>query len=194
MAPQAIVTNRYGKILLSVKYNPCVVNSGIVYAGFNINAPVINMAISNSNAPKIGYILPIIWSTGNTVAIKKYRNIIVIQKIIGILVKLLSKSAAPVAKVAETRIPVITMRTAIIFCILVPKYFEMMFGIVNPSFLKDMNPEKKSWTPPMKIVPNTIHKKATGPNNAPCIAPNIGPKPAIFKKWTRKFLTLDIGI
>ena len=69
-----MVTNRYGKRLLSVKYNPCVVNSGMVYAGFNINAPVINTAIISSNAPKIGYILPIILSTGNTVAIRKYRK------------------------------------------------------------------------------------------------------------------------
>ena len=64
-----------------------------------------------------------------------------------------------------------------------------MLGIVNPSLRKDIKPEKKSWTPPMKIVPNTIHKNADGPNNAPCIAPKIGPKPAIFKKCTKK-LTL----
>lgn len=35
---------------------------------------------------------------------------------------------------------------------------------------------------PMKIVPNVIHRNAAGPNNAPCIAPKMGPKPAIFKK------------
>ena len=34
----------------------------------------------------------------------------------------------------------------------------------------------------MKIVPNVIQINAAGPNNAPCIAPNIGPNPAIFKK------------
>ena len=87
------------------------------------------------------------------------------------LVRLLINSAAPVAKVAATRMPVSTIRTAIIFRILVPKYFEMMFGIVIPSFLRDMNPEKKSWTPPMNIVPITIHKNAAGPNSAPCMAP-----------------------
>ena len=58
-------------MLLLVKYNPCVVNSGIVYAGFNINAPVINTIIISNNAPKIGYIFPMILSIGNTVAIKK---------------------------------------------------------------------------------------------------------------------------
>jgi hypothetical protein len=47
---------------------------------------------------------------------------------------------------------------------------------------------------PMKIVPNVIHKKAAGPNNAPCMAQKIGPNPAIFKKLTRKFLIWDIGI
>ena len=52
MAPQAMVTKRYGKMLLLVKYTPCVVNSGIVYAGFNINAPVINTIIISNNAPK----------------------------------------------------------------------------------------------------------------------------------------------
>ena len=139
-----MVTNRYGKRLLSVKYNPCVVNSGMVYAGFNINAPVINTAIISSNAPNIGYILPIILSTGNTVAIRKYMNMIKVQIRIGMFVKLLSKSAAPVANVAETRIPVITIRTAIIFRIGLPRYFEIILGIVDPSFLKDMNPEKKS--------------------------------------------------
>jgi len=58
----------------------------------------------------------------------------------------------------------------------------MIPGIVRPSFLSDKKPEKKSWTAPMKIVPNTIQKNATGPNKAPCIAPKIGPNPAIFKK------------
>ena len=177
-----MVTKRYGKMLLSVKYNPCVVNSGMLYAGFKISAPVISTAISNNNAPKTGYIFPMILSTGNTVAIKKYMNIAVIQISIGIFVKVVSRSAAPFAKVVETRIPVITIRTAITFWILVPRYFEMMFGIVYPSFLMDMKPEKKSWTPPMKIVPKVIHMNATGPNNAPCIAPKIGPNPAIFKK------------
>ena len=38
MAPQAMVTKRYGKMLLSVKYNPCVVNSGMVYVGFKITS------------------------------------------------------------------------------------------------------------------------------------------------------------
>ena len=32
-----------------------------------------------------------------------------------------------------------------------------------------------------KIHPNTIHKNADGPYNAPIIAPKIGPVPAIFK-------------
>ena len=66
-----MVTKRYGKIFLSVRYNPCVVNSGMLYAGLIISAPIINNAMISSNAPKIGYILPIILSTGNTVAIKK---------------------------------------------------------------------------------------------------------------------------
>lgn len=109
-------------------------------------------------------------------------NIIVVQTSMEILVKFSSKSAAPFANVAETRMPVITIRIATNFRTLFPKYFEIIAGIVNPSFLIDRNPEKKSWTPPMKIVPNTIHKNAAGPNNAPCIAPKIGPKPAMFKK------------
>ena len=83
------------------------------------------------------------------------------------LVKLVSKSAAPFAKVAPTRIPVTMMRNAMNFWTVLPKYFEIMFGSVNPSFLRDMNPEKKSWTEPMKIVPNVIQTKAAGPNNAP---------------------------
>ena len=71
MAPQAIVIKRYGKMLLSLKYNPCVVNSGMVYAGFKMTPAVIITVIINNNAPKIGYILPMILSIGNTVAIRK---------------------------------------------------------------------------------------------------------------------------
>ena len=71
MAPQAIVTNKYGKMLLSVKYMPCVVNSGMEYDGFKSNPPVISTAIISNNAPKMGYTFPMILSTGNTVAIKK---------------------------------------------------------------------------------------------------------------------------
>ena len=51
MAPQAMVTKRYGKMLLSVKYNPCVVNSGMVYVGFKITPAVIITTIISSNAP-----------------------------------------------------------------------------------------------------------------------------------------------
>ena len=51
-----------------------------------------------------------------------------------------------------------------------------------PSFRSERNPEKKSWTMPMKIVPRVIHKNAAGPNKAPRMTPNIGPKPAMFKR------------
>ena len=71
MAPHAIVTNKYGKIDLSVKYNPCVVNSGIVYPGFKSMAHVIKIAMTKNKAPKTGYIFPIILSIGNIVAMKK---------------------------------------------------------------------------------------------------------------------------
>lgn len=98
------------------------------------------------------------------------------------MVKLAINVADPVEKVAATKIPVNIVINAINFCAVVPKYLEIMLGIVNPSFLKDKNPEKKSWTAPTKIVPNTIQKNAAGPNNAPYITPNIGPNPAIFKK------------
>ena len=109
-------------------------------------------------------------------------NIAIIQINVFVLVKLAIKSAAPVAKVDATRIPVMIIRAATNFWIVLPRYFEMIFGIVEPSFLIDMNPEKKSCTAPMKIVPKVIHRNAAGPNNAPWMAPNIGPKPAIFKK------------
>ena len=54
IAPQAIVTKRYGKIDLSVKYSPCVVSSGIVYAGFSISAPIMSTAMRRNRAPNIG--------------------------------------------------------------------------------------------------------------------------------------------
>ena len=71
-------------------------------------------------------------------------NISVVQISISILVRFVSKPAAPFAKVAETKMPVMIIRTAMNFWTLPPKYFEMMLGIVNPSFRTDMNPEKKS--------------------------------------------------
>ena len=94
-------------------------------------------------------------------------NIIVVQRTMLIPVRLLSRSAAPFAKVVATRIPVDIMTIAMIFWILLPRYFETICGIVNPSFRTDMYPEKKSWVAPMKIVPNVIHRNAAGPNNAP---------------------------
>ena len=121
-------------------------------------------------------------------------NIIVIQISNGIWVKLLIKSAAPFAKVAATRIPVIIIRTETNFSRPDPKYFETMAGIVRPSSLTDMNPAKKSWMHPIKIAPRVIHINAAGPNNAPCMAPKIGPNPAIFRKLIKKFLVLDRGI
>ena len=71
-------------------------------------------------------------------------NITIRQISIGILVKLVIKSAAPFAKVAETRMPVSTIRTARNLSVFFPKYFETILGIVNPLSLMDMNPEKKS--------------------------------------------------
>ena len=71
-------------------------------------------------------------------------KIIVIQISTGVWVRLLSKSAAPFAKVAAIRIPVIIIRTVRNYSTLVPKDFETMSGMVSPSFLRDMNPEKKS--------------------------------------------------
>ena len=109
-------------------------------------------------------------------------------------VKLLSNSAAPVANVDATSIPVITMTIAISFWIFVPRYFEMIPGIVIPSFLRERNPEKKSCIAPMKMVPRVIHRNAAGPNNAPCMAPNMGPNPAMFKKCTKNALYFGIGM
>ena len=97
-------------------------------------------------------------------------------------VRFARRSADPVANVDATRIPVITMMTPTNFRAPVPRYFEMISGIVNPSLRRDMNPEKKSWTAPMNIVPSTIHKNAAGPNKAPCMAPKIGPRPAMLRK------------
>ena len=71
-------------------------------------------------------------------------NITVMQIITGIWVKLAIRSAAPFAKVAATRIPVIIMRTVTNFRSPLPKYFDTILGIVNPSSRMDMNPEKKS--------------------------------------------------
>ena len=60
-------------------------------------------------------------------------NIIVIQIIMSIWVRPKSKSAAPFEKVAATRGPPIIMMAAMNFWTLFPKYFETIYGIVNPS-------------------------------------------------------------
>ena len=97
-------------------------------------------------------------------------------------VKFPIREAEPVEKTDAIRMQVITVKTATSFWVVFPKYFETISGIVNPSFRSYRNPEKKSWTAPMNIVPNVIHRNAVGPNNAPCMTPNMGPKPAMFKK------------
>ena len=94
-------------------------------------------------------------------------NIIIVQISTGVFVKSPINAADPVEKAAATRIPVIIVTNATNFCTVVPRYLEMMFGMVYPSFLSDMNPEKKSCTAPIKIVPKVIHRNAAGPNRAP---------------------------
>lgn len=134
------------------------------------------------SSPKTGYSFPIILSIGSNVAIMKYINIIIVHMNVDVLVKLAINAADPVEKTAAPRTPVIMVTNAINRLTVVQRYLEIIAGIVDPSFLKDLNPEKKSCVAPMNIVPKVIHKNAAGPNNAPCITPNIGPKPAIFKK------------
>ena len=109
-------------------------------------------------------------------------NINMTQMKVDVLVKSPISAADPFAKTAAPRTPVMIVTNATNCLAGVPRYFEIIAGIVDPSFLKDINPEKKSCVAPIKIVPKVIHKKAAGPNIAPCITPNIGPKPAIFKK------------
>ena len=35
------------------------------------------------------------------------------------------------------------------------------------------------------MVPKVIHRNTTGPHRAPCMAPKIGPSPAMFSSWIR---------
>ena len=62
-------------------------------------------------------------------------------------------------KIVAPRTPFMMVTNATNCLTVVPKYFEIIAGIVDPSFLKDMNPEKKSCVAPIKIVPKVIHKK-----------------------------------
>ena len=45
----------------------------------------------------------------------------------------------------------------------------------------------------MKMPPSVIHRKATGPNAAPRIAPKIGPVPAMLSNWIRKTRQRGMG-
>lgn len=75
------------------------------------------------------------------------------------LVKLPINAIDYVEKTAAPRTPVIIVTNATNCLAAVSRYFKIIAGIVNPSFLKDMNPEKKSCVAPIKIVPKVIHKK-----------------------------------
>ena len=79
--------------------------------------------------------------------------------LIGMLVKLQINATDSVEKTAAPRTPVIIVTNATNCLAVVSRYFKIIAGIVNPSFLKDMNPEKKSCVAPIKIVPKVIHKK-----------------------------------
>ncbi len=41
------------------------------------------------------------------------------------------------------------------------------------------------------MVPNTIQRKAAGPNITPMMAPNMGPRPAIFRNWIRNIFQVE---
>ena len=43
------------------------------------------------------------------------------------------------------------------------------------------------------MPPSVIHRKATGPNAAPRIAPKIGPVPAMLSNWIRKTRQRGMG-
>lgn len=79
--------------------------------------------------------------------------------LIGMLVKLPINATDYVEKTAAPRTPVIIVTNATNCLAAVSRYFKIIAGIVNPSFLKDMNPEKKSCVASIKIVPKVIHKK-----------------------------------
>ena len=44
--------------------------------------------------------------------------------------------------------------------------------------------------PPAKMVPKVIHRNTMGPHRAPCMAPKMGPRPAMFSSWIMKQLPL----
>ena len=73
------------------------------------------------------------------------------------LVKLPINATDYVEKTAAPRTPVIIVTNATNCLAVVSRYFKIIAGIVNPSFLKDMNPEKKSCVAQIKIVPKVNH-------------------------------------
>ncbi len=65
--------------------------------------------------------------------------------------------------------------------------------MLRPSLRTSMTPDRKSCIAPMKMPPSVIHRKATGPNAAPKIAPKIGPVPAMLSNWIRKTRQRGMG-
>ncbi len=64
-------------------------------------------------------------------------------------------------------------------------YFFVTSAMDHPLCLNDIMRDEKSWRPPMKMVPRTIHKMAGNqPKVIPArIGPTMGPAPAIEEKW-----------
>ncbi len=79
-------------------------------------------------------------------------NIRIVQITVDVLVRLPINAADPVEKTEAPRTPVMIVTNATNCRAVVPRYLEIIAGIVDPSFLKDMNPEKKSCVAPMSTL------------------------------------------
>ena len=84
-------------------------------------------------------------------------------------------------KTAATKISNTTENIRMTFFMDVPNWLPTISGNDLPPMRSDIIAETKSCTPPAKIVPKTIHRKAAGPNITPMMAPKIGPRPAMFR-------------
>ena len=91
--------------------------------------------------------------------------------------------ATKMAKTATTKTKVnqIKIRNSVLALLLT--FFPITVPTVLPSCLTDEISDIKSCTPPINILPKTIHKKqGSQPKQEAAIGPTIGPPPAIEAK------------
>ena len=107
---------------------------------------------------------------------------------------LASRPAGVVTNTAPTKIMRTSEKTSMTIRAVLPSSLPIISGRLAPRWRIDTMAERKSCTAPPKIHPSTIQMNAAGPNKMPCMAPKIGPVPAMLRNWMRNTFHVGIGM